>query len=330
MSNPWLSILIPVYNVEPWLRDCLQSVISQVPTAVDAQDGIEIIVVEDCSTDHSLALLQQLIDESPCPIHLLRHPVNRGLSAARNTLLEAAKGEYLWFLDSDDALHPGAIAELHQLVSAHVPDLVMCDFSVLRDHQQPKHRWRGENHVTTFAGVKQTLCHEPMVLFEGIYRARNLHIWSKVSRRVLWGSDLRFPEGKVMEDMVVTPRLALRAASFFYQPSVWVAYRQREGSILSTFSQKKIDDMSQACGGILELWLMKYPQLPRRARFEFCYFCVKTHICIMRNLRSLNHADLTLYRQRFFEHIQWGKTALCWEYIKRGWFIRLNRFIYEH
>lgn len=326
-SKPWLSILIPVYNVEAYLRECLESVVLQIAP------GIEIIALDDCSTDSSHQLLQEFAEDSIVPITILRHDRNRGLSAARNTLFDNARGDYIWFLDSDDALHPGALAELLQITRQYLPDLILCDFRVWREQQSWKHLWRGENHTATFAGAKRKLLTDPLKLFEGIYKERNLHIWSKISKRSLWGTDLRFPEGRVMEDMVVTPRLALRVQTYFYQPSVWVAYRQREGSILSSSSQKKIDDMSIACAGVLDLWLKHYPQLSRRARFYFSYFCVKTHICVARDMRSLHKnptADLSVYRARFFEHIGWGKRELFREYLKRGWLLRLKRFVQEH
>lgn len=326
-SKPWLSILIPVYNVEVYLRECLESVMAQVVP------GIEIIALDDCSTDSSHQLLQEFAEDSIVPITILRHDHNRGLSAARNTLLNNARGDYVWFLDSDDALHADAIVELQQIVRRYAPDLVMCDFRVWREQQRWKHIWRGENHTATFAGTKQKLRTDPLKLFEGIYKARNLHIWSKISKRSLWGDDLRFPEGRVMEDMVITPRLALRVQTYFYQPSVWVAYRQRDGSILSSTNQKKIDDMSIACADILELWSKKYPQLSSRARFYFSYFCVKTHICVARDMRSLHNnsnPDLDLYRARFFSHIGWGKTRLFMEYLKRGWLLRLRRLVREY
>ncbi len=324
--NPWLSILIPVYNVEKWIEDCIHSVISQLIP------GVEVIALEDCSTDNSLNRLRQLVSTSNANIQILQHEENRGLSAARNTLLEAATGEYLWFLDSDDALEPGAIAQLQTIIKQHAPDLILCDFRVWREHQKPKHKWRGENHVSSFSGQQGCLQQDAISLFKGIYHAGNLHIWSKISRRSLW-EKLRFPEGKIMEDMVVTPRLALRATTYFYQPSVWVAYRQREGSILSSVSEKKIDDMSLACAGVLNEWVTQHPNLSRPARFAFVYFCVKTHICISRNIRQLHQdsdAILDLYRQRFYKNIGWNKADLYWEYIKRGWLIRLNRFILEH
>ena len=326
-SKPWLSILIPVYNVAPYVQECLESV------AIQIVPGVEIILLDDCSTDNSLSLLQAFAEHSLAPITILRHEQNRGLSAARNTLLDHARGNYVWFLDSDDALQPNALVELQQISRQYLPDLVLCDFRVWREQQRWKHIWRGENHTATFAGAKQTLLTNPLQLFEGIYKQRNLHIWSKISKRSLWGNDLRFPEGRVMEDMVVTPRLMLRVQTYFYQPSVWVAYRQRDGSILSSSSQKKIDDMSVACTGVLDLWLQKHPRLSQRARFYFSYFCVKTHICVARDMRSLHQnptPDLEVYRARFFGHIGWSKAQLCWAYLKRGWLLRLKRFMQEY
>jgi glycosyltransferase involved in cell wall biosynthesis len=322
----WLSILIPVCNVEPWLSECIESIVSQSTT------GVEVLALEDCSTDNSLEILQEIARSSAVPIRLLRHQTNSGISVARNTLLDHAQGEYVWFLDSDDALEPAAIEQLRQVVTTHSPDLIMCDFRVWREKQKYKHRWRGENQVSSFSGTCGQLQTNADDLFKGLYSAGNLHIWSKISRRSLWNG-LRFPEGKVMEDIVLTPRLALRTKTYFYQPSVWVAYRQRKGSILSTYSEKKIDDMSQACSGVLKEWLTVHPDLSPSARFAFIYFCIKTHICVSRNVRlSYKNPEmaLSLYRQRLFEHIGCSKANLYWEYIRRGWFVRLNRFILEH
>ena len=123
MTNaPWLSILLPVYNVEPYLRECVESIASQ------ADDGVEIMLVDDVSTDGSRSLLHTLQGELKGRLRLLQHQVNGGLSAARNTMLEAATGEYVWFLDSDDVLAPGAIADLKSVVERDRPDFVMCDF----------------------------------------------------------------------------------------------------------------------------------------------------------------------------------------------------------
>lgn len=326
-QSPWLSILIPVYNVAPYLLDCLNSIAAQ------ASQTIEIITLDDCSTDNSLEILRTFSATSPVAIKILQHPCNRGLSAARNTLLDNAQGEYIWFIDSDDMMATGAIHSLHTLIHTHSPDLVLCDFSVLRSVRRLKHHWRNESHFHTFPNTTPGVMSDPIKLFEGIFQKRKLHIWSKISRRELWGTELRFPEGRVMEDMVVTPRLCLRVKNYIYASEPWVIYRQREGSILATPSQKKIDDMAIACNGILDLWLQQHPQLSAAARFSFAHFCVRTYIFVRQELRKMpepHKPDINRYRQEFLNQIQWNKPRICWEYIKRGWIFRLRRFLLEY
>lgn len=231
-SGFWLSILIPVYNVEAYLIECLTSVTTQI------NSKIEIIALDDCSTDNSLNLLKNFAAKTS--IKIMQHETNQGLSAARNSMLDVAQGTYIWFLDSDDIMEPNAINQLKAIADNCSPDLVMCDFRVLRDQQRLKHKLRGENHRASFVGKKNKLTSNPAELFYGLYKKGELHSWSKISKRALWGNNLCFPVGRYMEDMVTTPRLALRVETFFYCPNVWVAYRQRQGSILATPSAKKL------------------------------------------------------------------------------------------
>ena len=327
-SGVWLSILIPVYNVEDYVHECLLSVLSQ------ADQRIEIIALDDCSTDNSLAVLTELARQSAVPIKIMQHQKNLGLSAARNSMLNIAQGSYVWFLDSDDLMEADAINQLKVIVDAHSPDLVMCDFRVLREHQRLKHKLRGENHRVSFVGEANKLLHDPAALFYGLYKKGELHAWSKISKRALWNEDLRFPTGRYMEDMVTTPRLALRANSFFYCPQVWVAYRQRQGSILATPSAKKIDDSAVGCAGVLELWLQKHPQLSEKIRLAFSHYCARTHYVVMRDLQRIKPTEYVQhkenYRQQLFSNIHWDKFELCWQYGKRGLFSRLLRFLAKY
>lgn len=324
----WLSILIPVYNVEDYLTDCLASVISQVDS------GIEVIALDDCSTDNSKNVLSEFATHSSVPITILQHAHNQGLSAARNSMLEAARGDYVWFLDSDDLMEAGAISQLKRIVDEHSPDLVMCDFRVLREQQKLKHKLRGENHRTTFVGKANSLRHDAAELFYGLYKKGELHAWSKISKRSLWGNDLRFPVGRYMEDMVTTPHLALRAKNFYYCPQVWVAYRQRTGSILATPSTKKINDSAVGSAGVLEAWLAQHPTLSSSIRLSFSHYCARTHYVVMRDLQRLSPTEYqqqaASYRQQLFTNIHWNKSELCWQYAKRGLFSRLLRFLVRH
>ena len=246
-SRPWLSILIPVYNVQAFLGECLTSVLTQ------DLDGVEILLLDDASSDGSARLMGELAQEARHPVRLLSHTHNQGLSAARNSLLEASRGDYLWFLDSDDLLLPGAVRAVVALIrEQRSPDLILVDFRVLRERERLKHRLRGEGHRRTFAGPPRQRLENRGALVEGVFRQGLLHSWSKISRRRLWGEDLRFPVGRYYEDMYATPELLLRAASYAYLPEVCVAYRQREGSILASMNAQKVRHMMGALVGLPE------------------------------------------------------------------------------
>ncbi len=175
LTRPWLSILIPVYNVQAFLRECLMSVVSQV------DESVEIVMLDDRSTDGSTDLVRQLAAELSSPtvrIHTQFHAENQGLSVVRNGLLDAARGDYLWFLDSDDCLLPGAVEGLRKLVRREQPELVLCDYSVLRQAPRLKHRLRGEGHRRTFSGPARQPIADPCVLLRGLFEAGQLHCWS--------------------------------------------------------------------------------------------------------------------------------------------------------
>lgn len=116
-----VSIIIPIYNVEKYIEECLQSVASQT-----AQDDVECILVNDCGTDNSVAIAEDFVRKYSGSIKflILHHEHNRGLSAARNTGIIQAKGDYVFFLDSDDKLFPNSISDLLKVADKY-PDAEM-------------------------------------------------------------------------------------------------------------------------------------------------------------------------------------------------------------
>ena len=263
--EPWLSILIPVYNVAPYLRCCLQSILSQ-PTA-----GVEILLVEDGSTDGSRELAAQLCAEHAGFTRLLLHERNRGLSAARNTLLDAATGRYVWFVDSDDQMLPGALAALRAIVEAHDPDLILCSYR------------EGERMLNGFTGPERTMCRDRETLIRGLFQSRRLYSWNRISRRALWGTDLRFPVGRYFEDIMTTPGLCLRAGSFYYIDQPWIDYRQREDSIMAvaararrSFDRRMNDDLAGALGAFHVAARTALPGMSRATRRRITEFCLRT------------------------------------------------------
>lgn len=263
--EPWLSILIPVYNVEPYLRACVQSVLSQ-PTA-----GVQVLLVDDGSTDDSRRLAAQLCAQNAPVMRLLLHDRNRGLSAARNTLLDAATGRHVWFVDSDDELLPGALAALRSIVDAHDPDLILCSYR------------EGERPLNGFTGPELTLSRDRDALVRGVFASRRLYSWSRISRRTLWGTDLRFPVGRCFEDIMTTPGLCLRAQSFYYIDQPWLHYRQREDSIMAaatrtrrTFDRRLNDDLAGALTAFHVAARSALPGMSPATRRCITEYCLRT------------------------------------------------------
>ena len=330
----WLSILVPVYNVEPYLEECLASVVKQLPEG----GGVELLVLDDRSTDGSWALMQQLGERWPGQLRLLQHERNGGLSAARNTMIDAATGDYLWFLDSDDKLLPGAIAGLQAIVRAHAPDVVLCDFAVWRERVRLKHRLRGEGHRRSFDGPARRLVRDRAGLMAGMLGTGQLHAWSKISRRALWGdaaAGVRFPVGRYFEDMTTMPLMALRADSFFYQPSPWVAYRQRGGSILATMTLAKALDQSAALLPLAQ-GLQGRPELQHAGlRLALAQHAARSLIGAMRHAcrgpaaagDAAPSAVADQLRRNFLDTSPLTPEALAGAYLRRGWWLRRHKFL---
>jgi len=326
-DGPWLSVLIPVHNVKDYLRECVDSVLSQ------ADAGVEVLMVDDCSTDGSDELVRTLVASNaagPVRVHGLFHAQNQGLSGARNTMLQAARGDYVWFVDSDDYLMPGAIPRLRQVVRDHAPALVLCDFFMLREHTKLKHRLRGELHRHTFAGPARQFLRDPSVLIRGLFEAGQMHSWSKIARRSVWGEQVRFPVGRYFEDMATTPLLALLADSVWYEPEVWVAYRQRAGSILSTPNLTKAEHLAHALANLREA--ADTAPLDEAARFAWAHFAARNFIGASRMadkaLPDGCASTVAMFRQAFEEASPIPLQALDRAYKQRGWYLRAMRLRY--
>jgi glycosyltransferase involved in cell wall biosynthesis len=286
-AKPLLSILIPVYNVEAYLCECIDSIFSQ-----DVGEDIEVIMVEDCSTDGSRIIADQKCKEQSRHLRLIPHAKNGGLSAARNTLLNAATGDYVWFLDSDDKLLPGSLDSLRRILMDHDPDIVMCDYG--KDD--------GPN-VASFDGPANSLEHDTQALVRGVFSARKMHSWSKICRRSLWNDDIRFPEGRIFEDIATTPWLLLRARRYYYASEKWIFYRQRLDSIMALvsrakgFDQQGQDNLASALTGFKEQLQEGMKDVEATTNFAIAHFIARCFTAI----------GFKLVREKLFQQ-KWSQT----------------------
>ena len=216
-----VTIIVPVYNVSAYVERCWESLVKQ------TYKDLEILFIDDCGTDDSVEKLQKLIDTHPgiyCKI--LHHDHNRGLSAARNTGLLAATGDYVYFLDSDDDITEDCIERLVAPVMNDDVDIVVGNYRVVG----------GE-------------AHSPLLLDSGLlssskevlasYAAGKWYVmaWNKLCRRdFLIDNNLFFREGLIHEDVLWTFQVACKAQSLYVCNDVTYNYNVRGASIMTSMS----------------------------------------------------------------------------------------------
>ena len=184
------SIIIPVYNVEPFLRKCLDSVINQ------TYENIEILIVDDGSTDQSGMICNDYSVDSRVTVF---HQANRGLSAARNTALNHAKGEYLFFVDSDDFVSPTFVSDAVTVLEKENSDIVIFNYTETGMRNEEKNIYNQIEKLSAYE-IKQRIISDDI----GNY------VWNKAYRRFLF-LKLRFPEGEWFEDIAVMDQLFVQA-----------------------------------------------------------------------------------------------------------------------
>ncbi len=238
MSEPWLSILVPFHNVGDYLAECLQSILAQ------DVSGVEILLLDDASDDASATCAAMLAKAHPACIRLVRNTVNQGVASCRNQLLGLAQGQWLWFVDGDDVLAPGALAALAQVLRQS-PELalLMCDYRKFRENPGFKYRLKDSFSVSTFKGAEHGVGELPLRV--GLLRAGQLQPWSKIARREIW-QRVHFPAGRTYEDIAVLPQLTAGIDHWRHLRSSLVHYRVRAGSIVNSHNPRRMADLLEA------------------------------------------------------------------------------------
>jgi CDP-glycerol glycerophosphotransferase len=225
---PLLSIVVPCYNVEDYIGDCLRSLLAQ------TYRNIEIIVVDDGSPDRSYDIAAE-IARTTKRIRIVRQP-NGGLSAARNTGIRAATGEFLTFVDSDDLVGKTAYATAMDALLKTGSDFAVFGYrrfdSTRRWNAAP---WIRAAHAETRLATTVEEFPQAMV---------NAVAWSKVYRRDFWdAAGLSFPEGVLYEDQPVSARAFAAARTFDLLAQSPYLWREREDASSISQQVREITDL---------------------------------------------------------------------------------------
>ena len=222
MSEILISVIVPVYKVEPYIRKCVDSVISQ------TYQRIEVILVDDGSPDNSGAICDEYA-RADSRITVI-HTKNEGVYCARNKALDVATGDYLMFVDSDDWVEPDFCETALKLALENNVQMVAFMFNNVfedRDHSITEKRpstFQKTGYMEASEAVRHLILRDSPIAS---------YLCNKLFKRSLF-DDFRFPEGQVLQDQAITYLMVLRAGRIYVSDAVLYNYLQHSGSITAT------------------------------------------------------------------------------------------------
>lgn len=209
-----VSVIVPIYNVEPYLKQCLDSLLAQV------HENLEVLLVDDCSTDRSAAIAKEYAQTHSERFRFIQREENGGLSAARNTGMAAATGDWLAFVDSDDWVTENYISAMYAVAQKDHADIVMSSLYYYYPDGKCK-------EMSPFGGLTTQSSHQEKVALSRPYACTKLF-----RRSLIVGNNIAFPENiKRSEDIpTIIPLLcATEHISILSQPLYY--YLQRTTSL---------------------------------------------------------------------------------------------------
>ena len=261
MTTPLISVIVPIYRVEEYLERCVKSILSQ------TYENLEVILVDDGSPDQCPAICDACA-EKDARVKVI-HQENKGLSGARNAGIDAASGEYLAFVDSDDYVSPHFIEELYQLLQDTGCAIGQCRFSYVKGDGLVE---EGDSAFCIYRGES---------LMEQLYGPEEkatcfVVAWNKLYRAELFKeTGIRYPEGRIHEDEATTYRLFHEAKKLaFLDRALYGYYTENGGSITSVFSAKRLQWLTAHEERIAFFKKNGYEKLLPAAYRKLCDACI--------------------------------------------------------
>lgn len=263
-----ISIIVPIYNVDNYLEKCIDSILNQ------ALEEFELVLVNDGSTDNSGAICDKYSNKDE-RVKVI-HKKNGGVSSARNVGIKNANGDYIGFVDPDDYIDKYMYKTLYELCEKSNSDIGICKLGRQIDGEIIN---KADDKVILELDNVEAM----RELFKGkLYR---FSLCNKIFKRECF-KDIRFPEGRIHEDLSTTYRLFSNSNKSIYTSYIGYIYVKRENSILtSTYSKKRL----QAFIGwneILKFMNNKYLQLNEDVSSAFAYWCIDNYYYIVSQVKN--------------------------------------------
>ncbi|OUP38140.1 glycosyltransferase family 2 protein [Olsenella sp. An188] len=230
MSNkPEISVVIPIYNVEKYMRRCVDSVLQQ------EFDNAEIILVDDGSTDQSGVICDQYAADYDT-VRVI-HQRNKGLSGARNAGIDVARGEWITFIDGDDVVSTHLLFTLFELANKYDAEIVSIDPEHIAENEEPEFCYSNQTDCYDYRAAILDVLYQ-----DGIYPSA----CGKLYRTKIFDK-IRFPEGKLFEDIAVMGPLFEGCSKIVWNKSRLYGYVHRKNSITNRIFDQRDCDILEIC-----------------------------------------------------------------------------------
>lgn len=230
-TRDWLlSVIIPLYNSQNFIVPCLTSLFTQI------DDDIQIIIVDDGSTDESAQRVNAFLDDYPSASVEFIQQANQGVAAARNVGLSKARGKFITFLDADDLLSKNYLAVIRPLLLADQDDLIDFNYARFEDTVPEVAEVKSPQRVAYDFSGQGLDCLHPLFV-------RSMwHLWNRVYRRSLLEGEA-FEVGRRYEDVIFTPFQYLKTQKIAHLENTLYYYRDNQQGITRNVRQSDIQDM---------------------------------------------------------------------------------------
>lgn len=225
-----VSIIVPVYNVEKYLEDCLKSIVNQI------YRNIEVIIINDGSTDNSYKIIQKYKEKYNF-IKVITQK-NKGISESRNIGLKNAIGEFVLFVDSDDYLDSECIESAVSKINKDNSEMVIFNFTRVYDADIS-----GENENVSLNLDEEKVYSGKYIAIMMLKNLTQGYVWNKLFKREnLLSNNFKFEKGRTIEDIYPVFKEIINYEKVSYIPEYNYKYRQRKGSAIHTFNKSAKDD----------------------------------------------------------------------------------------
>lgn len=258
-----ISVIVPIYNVEKYLRKCIESILGQ------TFHNIEIILVDDGSTDKSGRICDEYADKDARVVVI--HKANGGPSDARNQGIQRSSGEYITYIDSDDYIDRRYLEILYRVIQEKGADLVLCNNTSVMGEDIPEIKKFDYQKIVSDAVILSKAEAYDLMLLD---RETSITAWGKLYHRRLFQS-VRYPKGELYEDLKVIDQIVESSQKIVYIPYDGYFYLVRRGSIThGKITPAHMTSVSNA-GHLLKLMRDKYPEAEKSAKINYTLQCFR-------------------------------------------------------